>query len=266
MKKNDIKKLKKTGKLLSHEHMFYMPLVYFNSAVNSANDFSDSLEEFNNVRNWFLEKKRALDEFYITNNYKSLDDVGLDFLSEWPDGLGLDLNSAFEQTHSCIAKTMANFFNFLTNTVAAVESSVNLRIAELLNSGEISKEDILAWDSKGIAERHEHLLNWMGERRMVPPVLDDAFVTFKQVVTLRNHLVHYKFSPAIFSTDEIEIAKIVGEEKVSEAFSAKAVASLKVILVALYDKESCFGEMVFERNFRDYSPPMTPSPYIVSPR
>lgn len=266
MKINDINKLKKTGELLSHEHMFYMPLVYFNSAVNSANDFSDSLEEFNNVRNWFLEKKRELDDFYITNNNKSLDDVDLDFLSEWPDGLGLDLKGAFEQTHSCIAITMANFFNFLTNTVAAVESSVNLRIAELLNSGEISKEVILSWDFKGIAARPEHLLNWMGERRMVSPVLDDAFVTFKQVVKLRNHFVHYKFSPAIFSTDEIEISKIVGEEKVSEVFSAKAVSSLKVILVALYDKESFLGEMVFERNFRDYSPPMTPSPYIVSPR
>lgn len=259
----NMNKLKNKGKLLSNEHVFYMPLVYFNSAHNSVNDFSAALEEFNEVRDWFFEKKRELDAFYSENKSESFD-----FLQQWPDGLELDLNGAFEQAHSYIAKTMASFFNFLTNTVAAVESSVQLKIAKLLNTGEVSDEDISLFYSQkiGIAKRTKFFLTWMEERKMVPPVPNSAIDNFQAVVTLRNHFVHYEFSPAVFSTDEIEISKIIGDEKVSKSFCLQALTSLKIILIALYDSDPFLGEMVFEHSFSDYSPPMTPSPYIVNPR
>lgn len=262
MKHDDLKRLRKTATAIAGRHTFFMPLVYYNAAKLSYVQYLKSNQVFNQTRDWFV---RNIEELQFEQDRSEvLTPEFMAFVDQWPEGQSLDTQGAMEEIHEPLAETLSNYFNLLTNCVAAVESGVNLKIAELLHSEKLTVDDINRWDSRGIGDRPLRLLTWLAGQDSLSEALLNALPIFADVVQSRNRFVHYSFKPAVFSHYKIELASIVGDENVSTPFCDAALAAIQVILTEIFSDHFNYGE-AFEAGILGFRPCMSPSPYLIRP-
>ncbi|RVU33362.1 hypothetical protein EOE67_17360 [Rheinheimera riviphila] len=276
MKQKDINKITVSGTSIKGKNIFLMPLVYFNSAKVSLRLFNEAKNIFEETRDWFVRNIQEYQNLFEKNEQKEIDSEINNYLEQWPEGMSLDIDGAFEQTHAPLAEAVAHYFSFLTNCVASVESvesvesSVNLKLAILLTSGKISSNEIESWNSQGISDRTKKLLHHILVRVLDVETgkplskqrLDASLDVFVEVVQSRNQLVHYKSKPSEFTHFEISIDKITGLNNVNEEFCLKAIDAIYVILNAMSLDDNWMGDTIFDKKNIGFSPNWSPSPYI----
>lgn len=263
MKNDYLRRLKISAAAIERKRTFFMPLVYFNAAKISCYNFSKSIKIFEEHRDWFVKNIEKLQDIVEQYGPREVTAEIEEFIDQWPEGDGLDIEGAMEEIHPILAESLSYYFNFVTNSVAAVESCTNLKIATLLHSGKLTINEIKDWESKGIGDRPLHLLAWLEKPSHPSNELKAALEVFRQAVKTRNRFVHYEFTPTTFTYKDIGIENIIGDQHINESFCESVLDATHMILTSLTATDYSIGLLAFDRFFIDFRQTSSPSPYLL---